>query len=125
MSSLRLKFEFGFGQAIKKNRLANLHSIDQLLNENSGFLILKANNIDALYKATLELESFFVNNVQDPKSFAHLLANMKKSARVLLSRLNEGKIHKGSAKGLASSIEKLRPELQLILAQEMTNKSEE
>lgn len=125
MSSLRLKFEFGFGQAIKKNRLANLHSINQLLEANSNFLILRASNVEALYKATLELESFFVNDVEDTKSFAHLLVQMKKSAQVILSKLSEGKIHKGSAKGLTSAIQKVSPKVRLILAQEMTSKHEE
>lgn len=125
MSSLRLSFEVGFGQAIKKHRLANLYLIDKLLEKNAQFLILKSGNVESLHKAALELESFFVSESEDPKTFAYTLLQMKKSAQVILSKLSEGKIHKGSTKGLTSAIQKVHPQIRLILAKEMANKQEE
>ena len=65
---IRLTFNIGFDQSLRKRRLASLLEIGQLFNSNSKELSLQASNLDNLASSSREIRDFYNTDNETAKT---------------------------------------------------------
>jgi hypothetical protein len=120
---LKLSFESGFSQTLKKQRLANLLEISQLLQKNLTECLLTQDNLNLLRNAALEISTFYMNSAESPRELELLAQQLESSTSILTTKLTEGKIHKASVRSLGNTIAKLHPVINDIIEKQLPRDS--
>ena len=116
---IRLTFNIGFDQSLRKRRLASLLEIGQLFNSNSKELSLQASNLDNLASSSREIRDFYNTDNETAKNIDNLTVQIDNSCEVLKKKAFEGKIHKASVRSLVNSVQKLSPLVDKIIEKEL------
>jgi len=116
---IRLTFNTGFDQSLRKRRLASLLEIGQLFKGNSHELSLQANNLENLASSSREIRDFYNTDNETSKNIDNLTTQVDNSCQVLKKKAGEGKIHKASVRSLTNSIQKLSPLVDKIIEKEL------
>jgi hypothetical protein len=119
MANLRLNFESGFSQAMKKHRLANLLEIKELLDRNNE-LDLKPKNLQLLAQAAKELNAFFQSSAGRSREFRDYLDQIENSVGIILKESGKEKLPRQSIRSLQASVQKINPIVSGILKKEMS-----
>jgi hypothetical protein len=113
---LRWKFESGFSQTLRKQRLADLLEIHQLLKKNSYNLDLTSENLQALHNASKELKTFYISGVSNYRELELLIQQLNSSTAVLLKK---DKVHKASLRSLETTLARLEPSVNSLILKEL------
>jgi len=116
---IRLTFNTGFDQSLRKRRLASLLEIGQLFKGNSQELSLQATNLENLASSSREIRDFYNTDNETSKNIDNLTTQVDNSCEVLKKKASEGKIHKASVRSLSNSIQKLSPLVDKIIEKEL------
>lgn len=114
---MRFAFKTGFSQTLRKQRLAGLVEIDELLKTNAQNLRIDSDNLSKLANAARELDEFYFTS--GDRSLELLATQLMNSTRVLIARIKEGKLHKASVKALAKAVGDLQPQVSDIIKAEL------
>lgn len=113
---LRWKFESGFNSTLRKQRVADLLEIHQILKKNSKELDLDKTTIQVLNNISKELEAFYISRVANYREFELLLQQLKSSSDIILTK---GKFYKSSVRSLQNTILKIEPLIAQIIQKEL------
>lgn len=113
---LRWKFESGFSQTLRKQRLADLLEIHQLLKKNSSSLDLTGENLQTLHNASKELKTFYISGMSNYRELELLIQQLNSSTAVLLRK---DKVHKASLRSLEATLSKLEPLVNSLILKEL------
>lgn len=116
---IRLTFNTGFDQSLRKRRLASLLEIGQLFKVNAKELSLQAVNLDNLASSSKEIRDFYNTDNETSKNIDNLTIQVDNSCEVLKKKAEEGKIHKASVRSLSNSVQKLSPLVDKIIEKEI------